>query len=366
MLVRRLHARAFRNLADAELALDEGVTLVVGANGAGKTNLLEALYFGLTGASWRTRAERELIGFGAELARVEVELAERAERHRFAAVARRGAAKKRQVDGNPVSAGAQERAARPPVGVFSPDRLELIKGPPATRRSHLDQFIKTLWPARAEARRRYGQALAQRNALLGRVRAGAAPRTSLDAWDAELASEGAELIAARGDAVARLATWFGDLAQDLGLEGTPELRYAPRSAAGSAEQLAAELRERRDSDVELGRTSHGPHLDELGISLDDRALRRYGSQGQQRAALLALLFCEREALLEATGSPPLMLLDDVMSELDGDRRKLLTERLAGTGQALITATERDQLPESCRRAEVRVRDGALVPLALAA
>jgi DNA replication and repair protein RecF len=366
MLVRRLHARAFRNLADAELALDEGVTLVVGANGAGKTNLLEALYFGLTGASWRTRAERELIGFGTELARVEVELADGAERHRFAAVAHRGEAKKRRVDGNPVPTSARERAARPPVGVFSPDRLELIKGPPAIRRSHLDQFIKTLWPARAEARRRYGQALAQRNALLGRLRAGAAPPASLDAWDAELASEGAELIAARGDAVAKLATWFGDLAKDLGLEGTPELRYAPRSAAGSADRLAAELRERRDSDIELGRTSHGPHLDELQISLDDRALRRYGSQGQQRAALLALLFCEREALLEATGSPPLMLLDDVMSELDGDRRKLFTERLAGAGQALITATERDQLPESCRRAEVRVRDGALVPLALAA
>jgi DNA replication and repair protein RecF len=366
MTVRRLHARDFRNLADAELRLGEGITLVVGPNGAGKTNLLEALYFGLTGASWRTRAERELIGFGADLARVEVEVGDGAERREFAAVAQRGEGKRRRVDGNPVTAGPRELAARPPVGVFSPDRLELIKGPPAVRRTHLDQLVKTLWPARAESRRRYGQALAQRNALLGRVRAGAAPPSTLEAWDGELASEGIDLIATRRDAVATLATWFGELAGALGLEGTATLRYAPRSEAASAAELAAELRERRESDVQLARTTCGPHLDEVQISLDERALRRYGSQGQQRAALLALLFCEREALLETTGSTPLMLLDDVMSELDTERRKMLTSRLAAHGQTLITATERAQLPESCERSEVRVHEGEVSALALAA
>src|SRR5215211_384834 len=137
MSVRRLHARGFRNLADAELELGEGITLVAGPNGAGKTNLLEALYFGLTGSSWRTRAERELIGFGGDLARVEVEVADGVERREFTAVAQRGEGKRRRVDGNPVKPGPQELAARPPVGVFSPDRLELIKGPPAVRRTHL-------------------------------------------------------------------------------------------------------------------------------------------------------------------------------------------------------------------------------------
>ncbi len=365
MVVRRLHARNFRNLANAELDLGEQITLVVGANGAGKTNLLEALYFGLTGASWRTRAERELIAFGADLARVEVALTDGAERHQFATVAQRADRKQRRVDGNPVTAGPQERAARPPVGVFSPDRLELVKGPPAVRRAHLDQLIRALWPARAEARRRYGQALAQRNALLARVRAGAASPVALDAWDAELAREGVELIAARRDAVAKLAKWFDALADGLGLEHAAALRYAPRSEADSVEELAAELRERRSSDVELGRTAHGPHLDEVQISLGERPLRRYGSQGQQRAALLALLFCEREALLEVTGAAPLMLLDDVMSELDAERRSLLTERLAAGGQALITATEPGQLPKGDRY-EVRVRDGAVSALALAA
>ena len=366
MLVSRLAARDFRNLAKVELELREGVTLVVGPNGAGKTNLLEALYFGLTGASWRTRAEREMIAFGADVARVEVDLGSGADRREFTAAAQRGEGKQRRVDGNPVESAASERDSRPAVAVFSPDRLELVKGPPAVRRSHLDQLVKALWPARAEARRRYGQALAQRNALLSRVRAGVAPRDSLDAWDTELATEGTALIAARRDAVGKLATWFGDLANGLGLEGEAVLRYAPRSDAEDAATLAAELLERRDSDVQLGRSTHGPHLDELQISLNGRALRRYGSQGQQRAALLALLFCEREALLETAGPAPLMLLDDVMSELDGERRELLTRRLAAGGQTLLTATEADQLPDSCERSEVRVHSGTASALALAA
>jgi DNA replication and repair protein RecF len=365
MPVRRLRARTFRNLADAQLELPDGVTLLVGPNGAGKTNLLEALYFGLTGASWRTRAERELIAFGGDHARVEVELRAGSRRSELVTVAQRTAGKTRRVDGNAVASGAAELAARPAVGVFSPDRLELVKGPPAVRRSHLDQLVAALWPARAESRRRYGRALAQRNALLGRVRAGAASADSLDAWDSELAGEAAAVIAARADAVAKLATWFADLAAGLGLEGEAELRYAPRSDAADAEGLAAELRERREADVRLGRTTHGPHLDEVQISLAGRALRRYGSQGQQRAALLALLFCEREALLETAAEPPVMLLDDVMSELDGKRRELLTGRLAG-GQTLITATETAHLPDSCERFEVRVRSGSVAPLALAA
>jgi DNA replication and repair protein RecF len=262
--------------------------------------------------------------------------------------------------------GAEEHVARPAVAVFSPDRLELVKGPPAVRRSHLDQLIAALWPARAEARRRYGRALAQRNALLSRIRAGAASAASLDAWDLELATEGAAVIAARSEAVAKLAASFPELANGLGLDGSAELSYAPRSDASDAEGLAAELRERRDSDVELARTGHGPHLDEVRITLAGRALRRYGSQGQQRAALLALLFCERDALLETADEPPVMLLDDVMSELDGERRELLTTRLASGGQAMVTATDSAHLPDSCERYEVRVRAGNVAPLALAA
>jgi DNA replication and repair protein RecF len=364
MLVQRLHARSFRNIADSELGVAEGITLICGPNGAGKTNLLEALYFGLTGATWRTRSDRELIRFGDDLARVEVEVYEGGERRRFLASAARGEGRHRRLDGKPIPAGARE--GRPAVGVFSPDRLALVKGPPAGRRDHLDRVVAALWPSRAEARRRYGRALAQRNALLGRVRARAAAESGLDAWDHELAVEGARVMDARREATAGLAGRFGVLAAELGLDGEATLRYVPRSDAADATGLAAELRERRAADLERGHTTHGPHLDELDLRLDGRSLRRFGSQGEQRAALLALLLSERAALVDAGAGAPLMLLDDVMSELDSERRRLLTGALAGAGQTLITATGPRQLPDECERVEVRVRDGRVEPLALAA
>jgi DNA replication and repair protein RecF len=364
MLVTRLRGRSFRNLGDVELEVSRGITLICGPNGAGKTNLLEALYFGLTGATWRTRTYRELIQFGDDLARVEVEVDDDGEPRCFIASAARGERRHRRLNGKQISAG--DLAGRPPVGVFSPDRLVLVKGPPAVRRDHLDRFVAVLWPARAEARRSYGRALAQRNALLGRIRARAAPEGALDAWDHELAVEGVRVIAARREATERLAGPFAALAAELGLEGDATLAYAPRSEAEDPQRLAAELRERRAGDLERGHTGHGPHLDELELRLDGRSLRRFGSQGEQRAALLALLFSERAGLIEADAGPTLMLLDDVMSELDADRRRLLTETLAEAGQALITATETSQLPEDCERVEVHVRDGRIAPLALAA
>jgi DNA replication and repair protein RecF len=145
---------------------------------------------------------------------------------------------------------------------------------------------------------------------------------------------------------------------ELGLGGG-ELAYAPR-ADGDAEALREGLRERRDADLKLGRSSWGPHLDELKLNVNGRALRKYGSQGQQRAALLALLFAEREALLHARRVTPLLLLDDVMSELDPGRRELLVARLATGGQTLITAADEESLPPAARASMVRMPSPGVV------
>jgi DNA replication and repair protein RecF len=356
MNVARIAVLGFRSLADQELELGEGMTLLWGPNGAGKTNLLEALCVALSGHSCRTRNEREAIAFREPLARVEVEVEGRGETHRFLWSLSRGGERRHLVDAKP--AQDERPNFRPALGIFLPDRLALVKGSPGGRRDHLDRFVGALWPGRSEARRGYGRALAQRNALLGRVRASAAPPASLDAWDRELAETGAELIRARRDAVTALADEFHAAASELGLAGGADLRYQPRSDAREAAQLAAELLERRESDLARGHTTHGPHLDELEISVGDRSLRRFGSQGEQRTGLLALLFAERRALLEARRGPPLMLLDDVMSELDPDRRELLAQRLVeGGGQAVVTATEPAHLPATCPRVELAVRDG---------
>jgi DNA replication and repair protein RecF len=340
----RIRLRDFRNYEAAEVELADGLTVVVGTNGAGKTNLLEAIYFGCTARSPRTSTERELVRRGGGgVARVVLDLEGEDGEHRIEVGFEPGEPKHLRVDDSPVdSLSAVE--TRPLVSVFLPERLELVKGAPAARRAHLDQVVAALWPSRAETRSAYSRALAQRNALVGRIRAGAAGAAALDAWDAELARHGVRLMADRNEAVDGLRPLFAELAEQLGLPRGAELRYRPRSHATDAEGLAAELAERRSADLERGFTAHGPHRDELQLMLDGVALRAYGSQGQQRAALLALLFAERALLAERRARPPLMLLDDVMSELDAERRELLAGLLRAGGQSVITATESEHVP----------------------
>ena len=343
MRVTRVSARDFRNLERAEAALGESVTVVHGPNGAGKTNLLEALYFGCTARSCRTSNERELVRFGAKVARVEVEVDAEDGAHRLEVGLEPGEAKRVRVDGAAI-AGSAGADVRPLVNVFMPDRLDLVKGAPALRRAHLDQLVAALWPSRAANRTAYTRALAQRNALIARVRAGAGAPDLLDPWDAELAQAGIALMGDREEACTILGPRFADRARDLGLPEDATLTYRPRSRASDAAALRAELRERRDEDLGRGFSAHGPHRDELLLAHAGRPLRAYGSQGQQRLGLLALLFAERDVLLDARGLPPLMLLDDVMSELDSARRERLVELMASGGQAVVTTTDIDHVP----------------------
>jgi DNA replication and repair protein RecF len=359
VIVTRLELRDFRNYEAAELELPAGLTVVVGPNGAGKTNLLEAVYFGCTGGSPRTSNERELVRRGASVARVVVDTRDDEAAHRIEVGFEPGEAKRLRVDGAAVNS-LSTLDARPLLSVFMPERLELVKGAPAGRRAHLDQVVAALWPARAGARPAYSRALAQRNALLGRIRAGAVTPGALDAWDAELAREGIALMQHRAEAVDGLQAPFARLADQLGLPGPAEVVYRPRSAASDTDGLAAELGERRSADLERGFTAHGPHRDELTLRLDGATLRAYGSQGQQRTALLALLFAERDLLSERRDRPPLMLLDDVMSELDFERRQLLADLLRSGGQAIVTATEADHVPVAAEDELVRVGAGALL------
>src|SRR5947209_7670806 len=225
MVVSKLSLRDFRNYGRAELELGPALNVIHGPNGAGKTNLLESIYFGLTARSCRTSNEREVVRIGAPVARVVCEVADDDGTHQLEVGFAPGDEKRVRVDGSPPDRGTQP--PRPLVCVFLPDRLDLVKGAPAARRAHLDQVVAALWPSRASTRTAYARTLGQRNALIGRLRAGRGSPSTLDAWDAELARHGEQLMADRRRAIEALAGPFSSRAEQLGLPEVASVRYQP-------------------------------------------------------------------------------------------------------------------------------------------
>ncbi|MCB0827932.1 MAG: DNA replication/repair protein RecF, partial [Solirubrobacterales bacterium] len=288
MWVASVAADSLRSLDRVTLDLDRKVTAIVGPNGAGKTNLVEAIYFGLTGRSFRTADRRDLIPFGDTVARSRIVVRSDDEQleHLFMSSSSRSEGSRYTMDGAAIERG-EAVSHRPATTVFSPDRLELVKGPPSGRRAHVDSYIAARWPTRNELRQRFGRALAQRNALIARLREGSGDRSQLPTWNRQVAKTGSELAIARNAAVEELSGPFNEAAADLGLDRQTGLTYRPGSAI-EAEAIEAGLEQRFESDLKLGRTGWGPHHDEIRLELDGRQLRRFGSQGQQRIGLLAL------------------------------------------------------------------------------
>ena len=356
MVVTRLSLRNFRSYEAAEVRLGPGLTVVTGPNGAGKTNLLEAIYFACTGRSCRTGNEREVVRFGAGVARLELDAERDGDAHRITVGFEPGEAKRLQVDGATVDK-LTDTSARPLVSVFLPDRLDLVLGRagaaararrPGDRRAVAGPRRH---PPRLHARRwRSATRCWARSAPAAPGAARSPP--GISSWRATASRW--PPTAPRSSA--RLAEPFAEHAEALGLEGGAELSYRPRSRAETAEALAAELAERTDSDLDRGFTGHGPHRDELVLKRAGRELRTYGSRGQQRLGLLSLLLAERGVLAAERGAAPLMLLDDVTSELDSLRRERLVEALReGGGQSVIATTDLAHVPggdDARRRAPV--------------
>jgi DNA replication and repair protein RecF len=310
--------------------------LVVGPNGAGKTNLLESLHVGTQGFSPRTRADAELIRFGAKAGRVALRGNRGDARVELEVTIQVGEGKRARLNGAPLRAAEQLRSEVATL-VFTPDRLAVVKGGPAVRRAYFDRTLGRLSPARAGLSTDYSAAIAQRNASLRRTAAGYSSRDAITPWTAQVAELGGRLVEARYEVIAALAPGFAERAEELGL---PAARMTYEGEPPSAEALEARL----DRDLERGSTGLGPHLDDIVLTSGARDLRSFGSQGEQRLTVLALLLAEAELIAERRGFHPLLLLDDVLSELDPGRRRVLAERVSGRGQTLITATQASSLP----------------------
>ena len=310
--------------------------LVTGPNGAGKTNLLESLHVGTQGFSPRTRADVQLVRFGRDAARIAL----RGDRAGIAVevevTLEVGSGKRASVNGARLRAAEQLRSEVATL-VFTPDRLVVVKGGPAARRAYFDRVLGRLAPTRAGLSAEYGAAVGQRNAALRRVSLGVSSQDALSPWNEQVSTLGAELVEGRLETVSELQPRFRERAEELGLAGG-ELSYEAEAPSVS------ELEARTPRDLERGTTSLGPHLDDVGVLAGGRDLRAFGSQGEQRLAVLALLLGEAELLEERRGVRPLLLLDDVLSELDPDRRRILADRLRASGQALVTSASRNALP----------------------
>jgi DNA replication and repair protein RecF len=304
--------------------------LAVGPNGVGKTNLLEALHVGTQGFSPRTRTDAQLIRFGASGARIAVRGRRATTPLELEVTLEAGAAKRAKVNGAALRTAEQLRGETATL-VFTPDRLGVVKGAPAARRAYFDRALGRLSPAKAQLPADYGAAVAQRNAAL-RVRS-----SGLSAWTVQVVDLGTQLVAARKETLHLLSAPFAERAGELGLADA-ELRYDGEPP--TVEALEARL----ERDLERGVTGLGPHLHDVVVAAGARELRSYGSQGEQRLAVLALLLGEAELIGERRGFAPLLLLDDVLSELDPERRRILGARVASAGQAVVTATDAAMLP----------------------
>lgn len=386
MFVSNLRLVNFRSYCDATVSFGAGLNVVVGQNAAGKTNLLEGAWFALRGSSPRTRREEKLVTWGERFTRVELELDGPAAGPQAVEVAYApGQGKRARWNGVEV-ASQDELRGRTQVFIFVPESLLLVKGSPARRRAHLDAFAAALDPQYAAASRELQTALRQRNAQLLAVRNGA-PASTLDPWDVQFARAAAALGRRRRDLVAELTGRFAAAAGYLAPEGNSfTLQLVSQLAAVGYDEAALleELRARRPGETGRGLSLFGPHRDDLkflevdggeaatGLEGDEAAdaegsavpaavvgpvcgpvelprggrdLRLFGSQGEQRAAVLALLLAEQQLATARTGEQGTLFLDDVMSELDDARRRLLVRQLTSAGQAIITTTDRHYFME---------------------
>lgn len=350
----------FRNYESLHLQPDAGLNLITGENAQGKTNLLEAIYLLATGRSLRAGRDEELIRWGAEEATVRAHIQrERLLDVRVEVILSRSQSRVVKVDGQTYRAATALGQFN--VVLFSAMDLEVVRGQPADRRRYLDVEIGMLSPAYARALAGYRRALEQRNRLLKAIREGGGVITPstielLEAWDEQLVRYGSSVMIARERFISALRPLAQAAHAELS-EGREQLdiRYAPAvEGQGEREQTAESFRQQlhqmREEELRRGTTLVGPQRDDLLLLVDGKEARTYASQGQQRTVMLSLKRAEFELTVKERQEPPIVLLDDVMSDLDDRRRTQLLQMTLRGAQAFITATSAETFPQEILRA----------------
>jgi DNA replication and repair protein RecF len=375
--VRRLELHDFRSYIEAEVDLDPGSSVLMGPNGHGKTNLVEAIGYVATLGSHRVATEAPLVRDGAQRAVIRCTIVHDGRELLVELEIAPGKANRARIGRAPATRARDVLGALRLV-LFAPEDLALVRGDPAERRRYLDDLLVQRQPRFAGVRADYDRVLKQRNALLrtaflarkvnGRNAAGANDLSTLDVWDLHLAGYGAQLVGARLDLCAALGTHLAKSYDAVSAgRGEARLAYDAKSwydgdAAGLDRadleaRLQAALVAARPSEVERGVTLVGPHRDDLALTLRDLPAKGYASHGESWSFALALRLASYE-LLRAEGIEPVLVLDDVFAELDTGRRERLAELVAGASQVLVTCAVPEDVPASLRGARYAVGDAA--------
>ncbi len=364
--LRALRLVNFRNYADATALLSPGLNIIVGDNAQGKTNLLEAISFTVTGSTPRTPRENEVVRWGEDFARTEARISlDGSTDERAVAIGYAPGQKKRiTVDGAPgpslTNYAAGGAGAR--VVTFFPDDIRVVKGAPADRREFLDTLLSSLRPAYARAVVEYAKAVGQRNQLLRRIRDGFSSERTLATWDRKVVDFGKVVLEGREAAMEPLEEYFRDSLRVLYGSEKAAIRYSYTTTLGDYSEA---LREAHATDIDRGTTSIGPHRDDFEVLLGGVNLTMFGSQGQQRLATLALKFAARDYVRGMVGEDPILLFDDVMSELDESRREYLAGYFLESTQAVISTTNLEYFGSDIlqRTRIIRISGGSILETA---
>lgn len=339
MFVKKLELSGFRNYKSEEFEFLPGTNILYGNNAQGKTNALEALYLFSIGKSFRTQQDRELINFDESYTRLRVEFDDAVRTNEIEIAIRRDKKKQIKINEIPISKMG-DLIGKFCVILFSPDELNLTKGSPNARRKFLDIALSQMRPKYYHILRRYNKVLEQRNNLIKKLRITPdnTAKETLFVWNEKLAEYGMAIIEYRKNFVDKLYRFSKEIHREISGEEF-EIRY--KTAFATKDEFKEKLDNSIDKEIEQGFTLYGPHRDDFDIYTDGKDLKTYGSQGQHRSAVLALKLAQADMVYEDMGEYPVLLLDDIMSELDSERRAYLVGKIKNK-QVIITCTDADE------------------------
>lgn len=360
MHIKKLRLRSFRNYRDAVFEFSPRTNVIYGNNAQGKTNILEAVYLFAQGRSHRAKTDRELISFGEDFTRLSLDFADDRREHTADMRIARSGRKSININHVPILK-LSKLMTYLNVVMFSPEDLDLIKGSPNARRRFIDSSLSQLYPAYLSALIEYSKALNQKNSLLKMLRTGG--RTSdptLSVWNETLAENGVKIMRARIDFTERINVAAAAIQSEisgemLSISYLPSIKIEELSKDAVLDYLTS--RERRE--IEMASSQYGIQRDDLEIAVNGREARLFASQGQQRTAALSMKIAQAEYIKEIRGEYPVLLLDDIMSELDINRRMYLSERIRDK-QVLITSTDTDLIDKATDTKLFHIENGRLI------